>query len=69
MRVRDLIYLSIAAVLSACSGLDAYDEPMEQMERMPVLFSAGNTEAMVTRASGQASYMPLDSRFVVRAGC
>ena len=64
MRVRDLIYLSIAAVLSACSAVDAYDEPMEQMDRMPVLFSAGNTEAMVTRASGQASYMPLDSRFV-----
>ena len=31
---------------------------------MPVLFSAGNTDAVITRASASASYMPQDSRFV-----
>jgi hypothetical protein len=52
------------AAVSACSGLDSYDAPREETERMPVLLSAGNTESMVTRASASASYMPLDSRFV-----
>jgi len=64
MRVRDLIYLSIAAVLGACSEQEMFDAPVEQTEHMPVLFSAGNTDAVMTRAQGSASYMPLDSRFV-----
>ena len=50
-------------MLSACSEQDAFNEPDKQdNQHMPVLFSAGNTEATVTRAS--ASYMPKDSRFV-----
>ena len=63
MKVRHYIYITIAMMLSACSEQDAFNEPDKQdNQHMPVLFSAGNTEATVTRAS--ASYMPKDSRFV-----
>ena len=53
----------MALVLSGCTAeQETFDEGLQQIERMPVLFSAGNTEATVTRAT--ASYMPMDSRFV-----
>lgn len=43
---------------------EAYDEGQQQMEKMPVLFSAGNTDAVITRAAASAAFMPKDSRFV-----
>lgn len=49
-------------MMSACSEQDVYDEPQQQVGCMPVLFSAGNTDVALTRAT--ASYMPKDSRFV-----
>lgn len=53
----------MALVLAGCTAeQETFDEGLQQIERMPVLFSAGNTEATVTRAT--ASYMPMDSRFV-----
>lgn len=56
------IYIIVALLLMGCSAdQDTYDEAL-QTERMPVLFSAGNTEATVTRAT--ASYMPKNSHFV-----
>ena len=47
--------------MASCTETEI-EGPQEQVRRMPVLFSAGNTEATVTRAT--ASYMPMDSRFV-----
>jgi hypothetical protein len=64
MTIRKYLYIAIAFVLTACSEQDAFDDPQEEMGRMPVLFSAGNTDATITRASASASYMPQDSRFV-----
>ena len=53
----------MALVLSGCTAeQETFDEGLQQIERMPVLFSAGNTEATVTRAT--ASYMPKNSHFV-----
>ena len=62
MTIRKYLYIAIALVLGACSEQDAFDDSQEELCRMPVLFSAGNTEATVTRAT--ASYMPMDSHFV-----
>ena len=59
---KGLFYIAIAAVLGGCSGQDVHEIAPEQSGRMPVLFSVGNTETIVTRAS--ASYMPRDGRFV-----
>ena len=47
--------------MASCTETEI-EGPQEQVRHMPVLFSAGNTEATVTRAT--ASYMPMDSRFV-----
>ena len=58
---KGLFYIAIAAVLGGCTGQDVEIAP-EQSGRMPVLFSVGNTQTIVTRAS--ASYMPRDGRFV-----
>ena len=56
------IYIIVVLLLMGCSAdQDTYDEAL-QTEHMPVLFSAGNTEATVTRTA--ASYMPKNSRFV-----
>ena len=53
----------MALVLAGCTAeQETFDEGLQQIERMPVLFSAGNTEATVTRAT--ASYMPKNSHFV-----
>ena len=61
MKNRSFIYIAtIALLLSACSETEI--DNGQQKGLMPVLFSAGNTEAAVTRAT--ASYMPQDSRFV-----
>ena len=61
MRNRSFIYIAtIALLLSACSETEIDNGQHQGL--MPVLFSAGNTEAAVTRAT--ASYMPQDSRFV-----
>ena len=49
-------------MMSACSEQDIINDSQAPVSNMPVLFSAGNTEATVTRAS--ASYMPKDGRFV-----
>ena len=57
------IYIIMALVLAGCTAeQETFDEGLQQIERMPVLFSAGNTEATVTRAT--ASYMPKNSHFV-----
>ena len=53
----------MALVLAGCTAeQETFDEGLQQIEHMPVLFSAGNTEATVTRAT--ASYMPKNSHFV-----
>ena len=53
----------MALLLAGCTAeQETFDEGLQQIERMPVLFSAGNTEATVTRAT--ASYMPKNSHFV-----
>ena len=55
----------MALVLAGCTAeQETFDEGLQQIERMPVLFSAGNTDAVITRSSASASYMPQDSRFV-----
>ena len=59
---KGLLYIAIAAVLGGCTGQDVHEIAPEQSGRMPVLFSVGNTQTIVTRAS--ASYMPRDGRFV-----
>ena len=59
---KGLFYIAIAAVLCGCSGQDVFDSPAERSGRMPVLFSVGSTEAVVTRSSAQ--YMPRNGRFV-----
>ncbi len=58
---KNLIYIAVAVMLGACSERDVFDE-QDMHDRVPVLFSVGNTEAVVTRAS--ARYMPRDGRFV-----
>ena len=61
MRNRSFIYIAtIALLLSACSESEIDNGQHQGL--MPVLFSAGNTETAVTRAT--ASYMPQNSRFV-----
>jgi hypothetical protein len=62
LKIGHYIYIAIAAMMSACSEQNVYDESQQQVNRMPVLFSAGNTDATLTRAT--ASYMPENSRFV-----
>lgn len=54
----------MALVLAGCTAeQETFDEGLQQIERMPVLFSAGNTDAVITRAAS-ASYMPKNSHFV-----
>ena len=61
MNIKQLYIATIALLLlSACSETEI--DNGQQQGLMPVLFSAGNTEAAVTRAT--ASYMPQNSRFV-----
>lgn len=55
-----IIYIALISAAAACSR--TYDDAGRETGMMPVLFSAGNTDAAVTRAS--AAYMPQDSRFV-----
>ena len=62
MTIRKYLYMTLALVMSACSEQDACDAPLQSEVRMPVLFSAGNSDVALTRAS--ATYMPQDSRFV-----
>ena len=62
MKKIEYLYIAFACLVSSCSELEPCDNSKEQISCMPVLFSAGNTEASVTRST--ASYMPLDSRFV-----
>ncbi|UKK67876.1 fimbrillin family protein [Prevotella communis] len=58
------IYIIMALVLAGCTAeQETFDEGLQQIERMPVLFSAGNTDAVITRAAS-ASYMPKNSHFV-----
>ena len=58
------IYIIIVVLLLAgCSAEQETYDGGQQMERMPVLFSAGNTDAVITRAAS-ASFMPKDGRFV-----
>ena len=61
MTIRKYLYIAFALLMASCTETEI-EGPQEQVRRMPVLFSAGNTEATVTRAT--ASYMPMDSRFV-----
>ena len=49
-------------MMGACTSDDCVGEKQPK-GLMPVLFSAGNMEAVITR-SASASYMPEDSRFV-----
>ncbi|MCR5269885.1 MAG: fimbrillin family protein [Prevotella sp.] len=49
--------------MAGCTAEQETYDGGQQTERMPVLFSAGNTETVITRAAS-ASFMPKDSRFV-----
>lgn len=62
MKIKHL-YIALALLLAGCSAEQESHEALLQTEKIPVLFSAGNTEAALTRAAS-ASYMPQDSRFV-----
>ena len=62
MKIEQLYIAAIALLLTACSGQDIINDSQETVSRMPVLFSAGNTDVALTRAT--AFYMPKDSRFV-----
>ena len=61
MKIKYLHIAMVALLMVGCSEAEI-DNGQQQKDLMPVLFSAGNTEAAVTRAT--ASYMPIDSRFV-----
>lgn len=61
MKIKNLHIAMVALLMAGCSEAEI-DNGLQQKGLMPVLFSAGNTEATVTRAT--ASYMPVDSRFV-----
>ena len=62
MKIKYLHIAMVALLMAGCS--EAEIDNGQQQGRMPVLFSAGNTDAMITRASASASYMPQNSRFV-----
>lgn len=55
--------MAIALTLGACSEAEVENDGKQQ-GLMPVLFSAGNMDVAVTRAS--AAYMPQDSKFVCK---
>lgn len=55
--------MAIALALGSCSGAEV-ENGVQQQGLMPVLFSAGNMEAVVTRAS--AAYMPEGSYFACK---
>ncbi len=61
MTIRKYLYIAFALLMASCSETEI-EESQDPVRSMPVLFSAGNTEATVTRAT--ASYMPKNSRFV-----
>lgn len=61
MTIRKYLYIAFALLMASCSETEI-EESQDPVRSMPVLFSAGNTEATVTRAA--ASYMPKNSRFV-----
>ena len=61
MTIRKYLYIAFALLMASCSETEI-DESQDPVRSMPVLFSAGNTEATVTRAT--ASYMPKNSHFV-----
>ena len=61
MKIKNLHIAMVALLMAGCSEAEI-DNGQQQKGLMPVLFSAGNTEASVTRAT--ASYMPKNSRFV-----
>lgn len=58
------ILICFLVLLTSCSAdKETLEESWQPIEKMPVLFAAGNTDAVITRAAS-ASYMPKDSRFV-----
>lgn len=61
MTIRKFLYIAFALLMASCSDTEI-EESQDPVRSMPVLFSAGNTEATVTRAT--ASYMPKNSHFV-----
>ena len=61
MTIRKYLYIAFALLMASCSETEI-EESQDPVRSMPVLFSAGNTEATVTRAT--ASYMPKNSHFV-----
>ena len=61
MKIKNLHIAMVALLMAGCSEVEI-DNGQQQKGLMPVLFSAGNSEASITRAT--ASYMPQDSRFV-----
>ena len=61
MTIRKDLYIAFALLMASCSETEI-EESQDPVRSMPVLFSAGNTEATVTRAT--ASYMPKNSHFV-----
>ena len=61
MTIRKYLYIAFALLMVSCSETEI-EESQDPVRSMPVLFSAGNTEATVTRAT--ASYMPKNSHFV-----
>ena len=62
MRIDKYLYIGIVALLIASCSDTEVENGDTQQSREPVLFSAGNVGAAVTR--GSIGYLPADSRFV-----
>jgi hypothetical protein len=62
MKIKYLHIAMVALLMTGCSEAEI-DNGQQQKGIMPVLFSAGNMDATVTRGA-TASYMPQGSRFV-----
>lgn len=61
MKIKYIYIAMVALLMAGCSEAEI-DNGQQQKGLMPVLFSAGNMEATITRAA--VPYMPEDSRFV-----
>ena len=61
MKIKNIYIAMVALLMAGCSEADI-DNGQQQKGLMPVLFSAGNMEATITRAA--VPYMPEDSKFV-----
>ena len=63
MGMKQFYIIAAALFVASCSARKESPDGYGLQDRMPVLLSAGSTQAVLTRAES-ASYMPQDSRFV-----